>query len=257
MTSQDAITGNLNNILVVFDSVGCDTVSIQTVFQLATQLNLGLQVLYIEDVNLLDTVELPFTREISMHSAEIVPLDTRSIMQQLRSEADKLKQQIEFKAQSLQLSYSFNSVRGEIIQVVKNRINEVRFLFIPAVYSSSGMKSKQNIKQTVALVYDMSSHSKDTALNIAINYAKKIHAQLFILTNQESSIAHIQKSVLGHGVNAICQLLDISHLDAVVSVLIKHLPDLVVMSEDSYFKLEDDSSKSSVQSLEADILLLR
>jgi hypothetical protein len=256
------MNANLKNILIVFDATGCTPVSMQTVIELAVRSQTGIQALYIEDINLLNAVELPFTREVSLHTAEISSIDSTLMMQKLRTDAESIKKQIEEVAVTRSVSLSFSYTRGQKTQVIKNYREEVNMVLIPAVYSTTGRKQQHYLKHVVAMVYDEHNPSCEKALSIAISQAVKNSYQLFVIVDSQHSKQHVEQLISQQSADvsyqiAVCQIADFSSVDEVLQLLQKHSPGLLVLTEDSRLIDNEQALQQLINLLESDILLVR
>jgi len=247
----------LNNILIVFDAAGYNPVSIQTVIELAIRSQTGIQALYIEDNNLINAIGLPFSREISLHTAAISHIDSTSMLQKLQAEAESIKKQVEEIAVTRSVSLSFSSVRGEKTQVIKNRTQELNMVFIPAVYTSNGRKQQHPLKHDIAVVYDAHSPSCEKALGIAVSQATKNSSPLFVITDSAQSAQHVEQLLRQQGARGVCQITDLSTADDTLRLLLRHSPGLLVLTEDSRLFNDERLLRRMIDSLESDILLLR
>ena len=257
MISPEKMNSNLKNILIVFDAAGYTPVAMQTVIELAVSWHTGIQALYIEDSNLLNAVKLPFTREVSLHSAEISSIDSTLMMQKLRTDAESIKKQIEKIAVTRSVSLSFSSMRGQKMQVIKNCTEEVNMVLIPAVYSTTGRKGQHHLKQVVAMIYDEHNPSCEKALNIAISQAAKNSYQLFVIVDSQHSKQHVEQLISQQNGDEICQIADFSMVDQVLLLLQKHSPGLLVLTEGSRLIDNEQVLQHLINSLESDILLIR
>ncbi len=251
------MNSNLKNILIVFDAAGYATVSMQTVIELAVRSQTGIQALYIEDSNLLNAVELPFTREVSLHTAEISSIDSALIMQKLRADAESIKKQIEKIAVTRSVSLSFSYTRGQKTQIIKNRREEVNMVLIPAVYSTAGRKQQHHLKHVVAMVYDEQNPSCEKALSIALSQAAKNSSQLFVIVDSQHSKQHVEQLISQQNGHAVCQIADFSGVDEVLLLLQEYSPGLLVLTEDSRLIDNEQVLQQLINSLESDILLVR
>ena len=251
------MNSNLKNILIVFDAAGYNPVAMQTVIELAVRSQTGIQALYIEDSNLLNAVELPFTREVSLHTAAISSIVSTLMMQKLRTDAESIKKQIEKIAVTRSVSLSFSSMRGQKMQVIKNCTEEVNMVLIPAVYSTTGRKEQHHLKHVVAMVYDNHKPSCEKALSIAISLAAINSYQLFVIVDSLHSKQHVEQLIDQQSGYAVCQVADFSSVDEVLLLLQKHSPGLLVLTEDSRLIDNEQVLQQLINSLESDILLVR
>jgi len=257
MITPEKMNSNLKNILIVFDAAGYTPVVMHTAIELAVRWQTGIQALYIEDINLLNAVELPFSREVSLHTAAISSIDSTLMMQKLRTDAENIKKQIEEIAVTRSVSLSFSSMRGQKTQVIKNRTEELNMALIPAVYSTTGRKDLHHLKHVVAMVYDNHKPSCEKALSIAISLAAINSYQLFVIVDSLHSKQHVEQLIDQQSGYAVCQVADFSSVDEVLLLLQKHSPGLLVLTEDSRLIDNEQVLQQLINSLESDILLVR
>lgn len=244
------------NILIVFDATGFTPVSMQTATELAAVMQAGIQALYVEDDDLLKVVDLPFTREVSLHTAAISSIDSTLMIQKFRADAENIKKQIEEIAVTRSVSLSFSSMRGQKTQVIRSRTEEVNMVLIPAVYSSNGRKQQHHLNDEVVIVYEERNPSSDKALNIALSQATKKNHQLFIVVDSEQSKQHVEQMVSQYSVHAACQLADLSSVDGITLLLYKHAPGLLILPDNSHLIKDEKMLRRLINSLESDILLV-
>ncbi|MDH5484491.1 MAG: hypothetical protein OEY43_04570 [Gammaproteobacteria bacterium] len=247
----------LNNILIVFDATGCSPVSMQTVIQIASGLQADIQAVYIEDINLLNAVSLPFVREIALYTAEPRSINTVLMRQKLRDEAEEIKKKIAEIAFAQSVSLSFELMRGQKIQVIRSRDSEAGVVLIPAVYSLSGRKALHHLKHVAVVVYAVHSTSADNALTIAMAHTTKNNHRLVVVADSQDSQQGAKKIIELQGLQATYQLADMSRLDEIVASLIKLSPGLLVLTEDSPLVDNEKIFQQLINSLESDILLVR
>ena len=248
---------NHKNILIVFDASGHTAVSMRIATELAVKMQTGIRALYVEDNDLLNAVELPFTREVSLQTAAKSNIDSASMMQKFRVDAENIKKQIEEMALTHRISLSFSSMRGQKVQVIKNRTEEVNMVLIPAACSSRSGKQQTYQRDEIILVYEDNSPASEKSLNIALSQAVKQNYQLIIFVNNEQSKQHVEKKLRQKGVHAMCQVNDYSSLDEVVLLVYKHTPALLVLPDDSPLVQDETILNKLVNFLESDILLIR
>lgn len=244
------------NILIVFDAAGCALVSMHTATDLASYLQIGIKALYIEDVNLLNAVDLPFTREVSLHTATISRIDSTSMRQRIQTAAEAIEKQIEEIAVTRSVSISFSSMRGDKMQVIKSRTEEVNMVLIPAVSSGGGRKQLHYSNHKVVVVYEEHVPSSENALNIALVQAAKKNYQLLVIVDTEYSKQHVETILNQCSGHAESQIADFSSVDEVATLLYKHAPALFVLPEDSCLVRDEKTLQQLIDSLESDILLV-
>lgn len=244
------------NILIVFDAAGCAPLSLHIAAELAAGLRAGIKALYVEDINLMKAVGLPFTREISLYTAEVSNIDSAMMEQKFRAAAQDIKKQIEDIANTRSLSITFSSIRGHITQVVRERTEEITMVMIPAVFSSSGRKGQQRLKDKLVMLYDDINESSDKTLDIALSQAVNKNYQLVVIADSMRSKQHVEKLVDEYSGRAEFDIADFSNANEVTSMVNKYHPSLLVMRENSRLIDDEQVLRRLIDMLETDILLV-
>lgn len=257
MISPEKMNASNKNILIVFDAAGCAPVSLHMVTDLAAGLSAGIKALYVEDNNLLKAVDLPFTREISLHTAEISNIDSTMMKQKFRVAAENIKKQIEEIAVTRSVSITFSSTRGHKTQVVRDRAEEVTMVMLPAVYSSNGRKRQQQLKDKVVMLYSDIDMSSGKTLDIALSQAGNKNRQLIVIADGVQSKQHVEKLVYERGEQIEFDVADFSDADEVASLIYKHSPGLLVLPESSRMIEGEQMLQRLIDMMETDILLVR
>ena len=248
---------NLNKILIVFDSFEFSPLSLQTVIDLAVALQYEIHALYIEDINLLNAVALPFSREVSLLTASVRELKSTQLLNGLKADAENIKKQFEQIALTRSISINFQSTQGHKVQVIKNRQHDVNMVLIPAVSSTRGSKIHQRTWQLIVLLYQQNSALCHRALSLSLIQAVKTHCALFILLDSQQNISEVQMEADRMGVEASFQVVDFSKVDEVLVVLKNQIPQLLVLAEDNMLIDDEKAFKKMLNTVNSDILILR
>jgi hypothetical protein len=255
--SPEKMNASNNNILIVFDAAGCAPVSLYMATDLAAGLRAGIKALYVEDINLMRAVDLPFTREISLHTAEISNIDSTMMKQKSRAAAENIKKQIEEIAVTRSVSITFSSTEGHKTQVVRDQTDEVTMVMLPAVYFSNGRKLQRQLKDKVVVLYGNIDMSSDKTLDIALSQSAKENRQLTVIVDGLQSKQYVEKWLSEQGGQAECDIADFSDIDEVTSLIFKHSPGLLVLPESSRLIEDEQVLQQLIDKLETDILLVR
>ena len=120
----------IRRILVALDDSSHSHAALTAAAQLAAQLSAELQGLFIEDVNLLRLTELPFAREVGLHTATRRPLNARDLERQLRAQARRVQARLTAIAERDQLQWSFRVARGTIAAELLDASSEVDLVIL-------------------------------------------------------------------------------------------------------------------------------
>ena len=245
------------HILIVLDAGGCAALSMHTATELATMMKAGVKALYVEDINLLNAVDLPFTREVSLHTAAVSSIDSASMLEKIHIDAEVIKKQIEDIAVTYSVSFSFSSMRGHKTQVFKNRAEEVNMVLIPAASSGRGRQQTYHSKHEVVVVYEEQLVSSDNALNIALSQAAKKNYRLHVIADSEQAQQHVEKMFDRYSGDAVSRLADFSNPVEMISLLYRYAPALFVLPESSSLVRDERVLQKLIDTLKSDILLVQ
>lgn len=244
-------------ILLVVDTACCNPISMQSIIELAAGLRADIQALYVEDVNLLSAVDLPFTREVSIHTARAKNINSSAMIQKLRADAENIKRQIEKIAVSHSVTLSFSSIRGQKTQIIRNRTEALKMVLIPAMYSTVSREKRPGLKHELIALYDSSDPASENALNMAYTQAVKNRFDLFVIVDSEQSRQHVEKQTEEYSSHVNCLVTDFSGINEILPVLQNRSPKLLVLSEHNRLIKDEQVFQRLISSLESDILLIR
>jgi nucleotide-binding universal stress UspA family protein len=132
----------IRRILVTLDASRHSLAALEATAELAARVQAELLGLFVEDVNLLQLAGLPFARVTSYASAELRPMDSRTMERALRVQAEQARRSLETTAARRQLRWSFRVVRGEVATEVLAASMEVDLISVGPVGSLLGSGAK-------------------------------------------------------------------------------------------------------------------
>jgi nucleotide-binding universal stress UspA family protein len=120
----------IRRILVALDASPGSLAALGTATRLAELFHAELRGLYVEDVNLLRASELPFTREIGIHSGAQRRLDLGEIERQLREQAELARRALTDSARRARVRSSFRISRGAVISELITAASEMDLVIV-------------------------------------------------------------------------------------------------------------------------------
>jgi len=177
-------------ILLALDSSPAGAYALETAALVAAELQAELQGMFVEDINLVHLAGLPFSFEVSYSSASARRMDLTSIERGLKTQAQRLREQIEATALRMHLVWSFEVVRGQLIAetMAAVHLHDIDILVVGASARVSGRRVPPQVSgalarvqlETVAVWFDGSSAS-ERALNTGAAIARRAHMNLVVL----------------------------------------------------------------------------
>ncbi len=98
--------------------------AIDTAVRLALEAGDGIDCVFVEEMELLRAAELPFTRELGVLGSGPRRLDPADLMRTLRRQAEETRRALEQAAQRSRLHWSFEVVRGALLNEALQRAGE-------------------------------------------------------------------------------------------------------------------------------------
>jgi nucleotide-binding universal stress UspA family protein len=111
---DEADEAAIRRILIALDASPASMAALEAAAELARRLNAELLGLFVEDINLLRLSELPFARQVGLHSASVSQISREDVEKQLRAQASLVRRALADLALSSNLRSEFRVVRGSI-----------------------------------------------------------------------------------------------------------------------------------------------
>ena len=188
---QNEIEKSINRILVSLDFDDYGSSFIEPLVILASQLKADLCGLFIEDSELQQVANLPFSREITFPMAHTRELDSDHIARHLKQHAETLRKMMKEFSQLSNVSCSFRTAKGPRIESVLSESYDFQLvILLPEKYSSLKNKRPEKLAELInptVLLYDGSRQTQKSAYIVkSLANNGELH-QLKILTLDHDS----------------------------------------------------------------------
>jgi len=158
--------------------------SLLTAALIARKLKLVLQGLFIEEENQIRAADLSFSREISLWSAKERQISSESVHRILRANARLTQKELKKVANSVKVDCSFQVIRGERVQWIKDNIDSAEILFLGGNKlvnrSFQSLKYCCEVTPPLLAVFD-GSKASENAFKIAVQIAENNKKSLLVL----------------------------------------------------------------------------
>lgn len=181
-------------ILVTCDTSPLGTAAIDAAAALARRMDAELAGLFVEDINLLRMAALPFAREYALASAMARRMEAGDVERALQQQADALRTALSRAAQALAVPWSFQVVRGALLDSVLEAMHEADFAVFghtgQFAVTASGRPHAETIAaaRPVLTLYD-GTLTADRALAAAQALAQGHHTDLVVLVIARDNVA--------------------------------------------------------------------
>ena len=156
------------SVMLTADAGNISLATINLAAAMAKAVNTRLRGLFVEDEDLLQVTRLPITREISLTTARERPTDLDQMQRALRSTANRFRRRLEEEAQALQISCSFDYVRGRVRELSLQPRTDVTFTVIGQRLAHLEPAGAQRAVYRILLIDDRSPHLRQ-ALNAMLS----------------------------------------------------------------------------------------
>jgi hypothetical protein len=185
MTSKRNSDGKQTVILTV-DAISYSNKTVDLAIAIAAIGEGHLQGLFIEDVDMLSVAELPFTKEISFHTARARLTDLHSTQRSLRSLADKFRRYLEQSAQASKVACSYDYRQGRMLDIGTDAGSDISFIVI-GQGRANRLKSHGRLNTQRILVIENHSPFLLQALKVVLNQLHNKKAEITLITRTHSA----------------------------------------------------------------------
>lgn len=123
----------IRRILVALDVSPSSLAALEAAAELASLVGAELSGLFVEDMDLLRTAKLPFTRAVGPLSAALRDLESLPLEQGFRADASRARRALEEVARRAQVEWSFRVARGTVAQELLSAVTEADLVSIGRV----------------------------------------------------------------------------------------------------------------------------
>ena len=166
---MNALDLGIRRILLASDVHRPLTPLIDAVAQLAATLDASLAALYVEDLDLIHSAALPFTREIGLLLQGNRPLDSNEVARSLRRDTTRVQQAIAKAAQRLNVPWTFRVEQGRLLRQLLELGGGQELVIAGAV--ATGGPNTDSIRSGPIVVVGSSSEAGKRSLEVATRLA--------------------------------------------------------------------------------------
>lgn len=141
----------IRRILIALDASPASQAALELAAELAARHQAELIGIYVEDINLLRSAEIPITSEVGVYSAISRQVDSRHMQSELKAHARRVEQLLSAIAQKTNLRWSFRSVRGLIHRELINAAEETDLIILGKRGWSEGVQIGSTARTLAAL----------------------------------------------------------------------------------------------------------
>jgi hypothetical protein len=156
---------------------------------MAASTNTLLRCLFIEDEDLLQVTALPCSREITLTTARERPTSIDQMQRSLRSVAQQFRKTLQQEAHALQITWSFDTVRGRVRDISLKTKSDVTYTILGQSMSHRQHFRRVHGSRKILIVGNDSSYRKHALEMLLHRFAHQKIEVTFVASNTESEIS--------------------------------------------------------------------
>jgi len=258
---QEKNKKDIDRILVSLDFDGDGSSFIESLVKLAAKLNAELCGLFVEDSDLQQIANLPFSREIAFLTAHTQKLDSKQIARHLKQHAEALRKMMQEFSHLSNVACSFKTAKGPRIESVLNESYDFQVVvFLPEKYSSLKPRAHAGLGELInptVMLYDGSDQARKSAF-IVKSLADKgdLHELKILALNNECEAQAIQQFAFDK-VKLGCTHIDSYNISNIVSLLGEQKIGLIILPLENELIHQSKAIREMLASLKCPLLLVR
>ncbi len=223
---------NIERIIISVDCGGFNISIMETAVILASRLQANLCGLFIEDTELLQLANLPFTREITLNTALSRDLSSRSIERNLNAVAAQMRQVLEEMSELSHVGCSFRTVRGPRLESVIRESEDYQLILMTPKKRLTEDRDRTvstDRSRPVVLFYDGSLQAHRAVRVIKSMNAEAAMRPLLVLTTSQSKEDEVLEQLPPGKYQVKCLHVDEYNIINIINVVKAHSPGLVIL----------------------------
>jgi len=216
MTAKHSINKQ-QSVMLAADVSSYSVTTVNLAVEMAASANTELLCLFIEDEDLLQVTGLPCTSEISLTTGRERPTSIDQMRRSLRSVAQQFKQTLRHEAQALQITWSFDTVRGRVRDISLKPGADVTYTILGQAVSHRQQSRRVHGPRRILLIGNDSPHQKHALEMLLRRFAHQKIEVTLVADNPESGV-----------LSEIARLIETNDREMKLTVLNRnHLNDLL------------------------------
>ncbi|HEY9052578.1 MAG TPA: hypothetical protein VIQ03_13590 [Gammaproteobacteria bacterium] len=242
----------IEQIVLAFDSSGYSHITIEHIVNIASHLKSTIQAIYIEDNNLLNAAGLPFTREVTLHTAQTRKLDTQQITRHFNNLASQIRNMLETQASLANIQSSFRVTRGPKIQTILQESLHAQLVFLPAASRIIQTKKQKFVAVAIDGQNDMIS------LRLSAVLARKFELDLLVISEKAIELPDdVHEFFRKDYPNIRFRQIQTDNPATLINQLKYYAVEILVIPETHFLLKQPDKIQRIINSLNCDVLVTR
>ena len=245
-------------ILLALDAASENQDALESAITLAAQLRAELIGLFVEDIELLRSAQLPFTSEVVADSGEERSFTSNHIEKSLRAWTNQMQALLTKEAQKANIKCSFRTVKGRHIDTLLSETGEYNLLIIS--HSRQQLISPITKSDVIYLVFDGSSEAHHGVAIISEMALQGLRNIVLIDTCSENVEYGAKKAaewLIRHGVHVFVQKMPGDPAQSLPPYLKKYPAALLLVPAHFPMQHEPETLKALQKKLNCPVVIVR
>jgi hypothetical protein len=261
MLNMSDINHNIKRIIINIDSGGFSASIMESAVILASRLQANLCGLFIEDTELLQLANLPFTREITLHTALFRDLSSSSMERNLNAIAAQMRQTLEEMATISDVGCSFRTVRGPRLEsVIKESEDSQLILIMPKKRLTENRYHAKPADKShpIVLFYDGSLQAHRAVRVIkSMNNTHSVMKRLLVLTTSQAVEDELLEQLPVDQFQVKCLHLSEYNISDIIDLVRTQTPGLVILPMENILLKQEGEVRRLLDMLSCLLILVR
>ncbi len=259
ISGMNDLNHTIKRIIVNVDVGGFSLSAMESAVILASRLRADLCGLFIEDAELLELANLPFTREITLHTTQSRALSGSSIERNFIAMASQMRHTLENLAKLSDVVCSFRTIRGTRLESVIRESEDFQLILIfpkkrltaPAYQDVTTSNSRP-----IVLFYDGSTQASSAVKVIKSLNDHKTIKQLLVLATSQTAEAEILDQLSSTDYRIKFEQVQDYHIADIINRVKKQPAGLVILPLEDILQKQLGGLKTLLDTLSCPLILV-
>jgi hypothetical protein len=250
----------ITRIIINVDSGGFSSSIMESAVILASRLQANLCGLFIEDTELLQLANLPFTREVTLHTAIIRDMSSSSMERNLNAIASQMRLTMEELARISNVGCSFRTVRGPRLESIIRESEDYQLILM--MPKKRLIESRRHVASTdknhpIILFYDGSLQAQ-RAVNVIKSMDNGPHIKhLLVLTTGQAVEDELLEQFPENQYHVKCLHLSEYNIPDILDLVRTQTPGLVILPMENILLRQAGEVRRLLDKLSCLLILVR
>lgn len=192
MATKIELEAGVSGVVVSINLESYLASTLELAIALAIASRCGLHGLFVEDVDLLSAASLPFTREVSLLSAQPQALDYQQMLTSFNARSRLFRRSLVHQAEQSSLLWSYHTARGRKHHTALEHSTGAEYLVIGESEKSPARK----LRSRRIMVIKNNNHRLWQALDVVLNEFRDNPVEVIMVSSAQQAEAEVERQVV-------------------------------------------------------------